>query len=72
MFSEKFAENPGQLIFAGWAESPTIVLACFSTLKTEVFTACLWNLCQLAGNLRGFPGVLCGGHLMFQGPGEDA
>lgn len=52
------------MIFAGWAEGQLLFLL-ISVEKGEVFANYPRNLCQLAWNLRDFPDVCCGGHLIW-------
>lgn len=52
------------MIFAGWAEGQLLFLL-ISVERGEVFANYPRNLCQLAWNLRDFPDVCCGGHLIW-------
>ena len=52
------------MILAGWAEGQLLFLL-ISVEKGEVFANYPRNLCQLAWNLRDFPDVCCGGHLIW-------
>ena len=52
------------MIFAGWAEGQLLFLL-ISVEKGEVFGNYPRNLCQLAWNLRDFPDVCCGDHLIW-------